>query len=101
MVWLSTIVVSLDRSLSVFVLSYLAEENRSYSEEELNEVFQTIFIEKYEMLDRRFWEQLESGNIEEEGGGYKLTDRGEGLVDIFKAVGKIYKVDDRFINPNQ
>lgn len=101
MVWLSTIVVSLDRSLSVFVLSYLEQEDRSYSEEELNEVFQDVFIEKYGMLDRRFWEQLESGNIEQEDSGYKLTNRGEELVKIFKAVGKIYKVDDRFINPKE
>jgi len=101
MVWLSTIVVSLDRSLSVFVLSYLAQENRSYTEEELDDVFQTVFIEKYGMLDRRFWEQLESGNIEQDENGYKLTERGEGLVDIFKAVGKLYKVDERFISPKE
>lgn len=99
MVWLSTVVVSLDRSLSVFVLSYLEQEDRSYSETELDEVFQNVFIEKYEMLDRRFWEQLESGNIEEDENGYKLTNRGEGLVKIFKVVGKIYNVDERFINP--
>jgi hypothetical protein len=99
MVWLSTVVVSLDRSLSVFVLSYLAQEDRNYNEAELADVFQKVFVEKYEMLDRRFWEQLESGNIEQEPDGYKLTGRGEGLVNIFKAVGKIYKVDDRFINP--
>jgi hypothetical protein len=101
MVWLSTVIVSLDRSLSVFVLSYLAQEDRSYTEEELNQVFQTIFIEKYGMLDRRFWEQLESGNIEQDQDGYKLTGRGEGLVDVFQIVGKIYKVDDRFINPKE
>jgi hypothetical protein len=101
MVWLSTVVVSLDRSLSVFVLSYLAKEDRSYSEEELKEVFQRVFIENYGMLDRRFWEQLESGNIEETGNGYQLTGRGEGLVEIFKAVGKVYKVDDRFIDPKE
>jgi hypothetical protein len=100
MVWLSTVVVSLDRSLSVFVLSYL-EEDRSYNEEELEEVFKTEFVEKYGMLDRRFWEQLESGNIEEDADGYRLTGRGEVLVNVFKAVGKIYKVDDRFINPQK
>lgn len=101
MVWLSTVVVSLDRSLSVFVLSYLAGEDRSYNEEELDEVFQTVFIEKYDMLDRRFWEQLESGNIVEDENGYKLTSRGEGLAKIFKVVGEVYKVDDRFINPQE
>lgn len=99
MVWLSTIVVSLDRSLSVFVLSYMEQEDRSYSEDELDQVFQNIFIEKYDMLDRRFWEQLESGNITEEQGGYQLTSRGKGLVEIFRIVGRVYRVDERFIDP--
>lgn len=101
MVWLSLVVVSLDRSLSVFVLSYMNEEERSYTEEEIEEVFQTVFVDKYEMLDRRFWEQLESGNIIEDGDGYRLTSRGSSLVEIFKLVGKIYDVDDRFINPSE
>lgn len=99
MVWLSTVVVSLDRSLSVFVLSYLEQEDRSYSEQELDDVFQKVFIGKYQMLDRRFWEQLESGTIKQDENGYRLTKQGENLVGIFKTVGKIYKVDDRFINP--
>lgn len=99
MVWLSTVVVSLDRSLSVFVLSYIEQEDRSYSEKELDDVFQDVFIDKYEMLDRRFWEQLESGNIKEDSNGYQLTKRGKLLVDLFKVVGNTYKVDKRFINP--
>ncbi|WP_099469120.1 hypothetical protein [Konateibacter massiliensis] len=101
MVWLSLVVVSLDRSLSVFLLSYLEQEDRSYSEEELDGVFQEVFVEKYEMLDRRFWEQIESGNITQDGDSYRLTKRGEGFVAIFKAVGKLYKVDDRFIEPEE
>lgn len=99
MVWLSSAVVSLDRSLSVFILSYMAKEERNYSEKEIEEVFQKIFVDKYGMLDRRFWEQIESGNIESSENGYKLTERGKWFSDVFKAVGKIYNVDDRFINP--
>lgn len=96
---LSFAVVSLDRSLSVFILSYMNESEDGFSEEEIEEVFQDVFVEQYGMLDRRFWEQLESGNIVEENGKYKLTSRGEFFVDMFKLVGNIYDVDDRFINP--
>lgn len=99
MVVLSFAVVSLDRSLSVFLLSYMNENEEGYTEEELNTVFQEVFVQKYGMLDRRFFEQIESGNIVEENGKYKLTKRGEFFVDMFKTVGKIYDVDDRFINP--
>lgn len=99
MVVLSSAVVSLDRSLSVFLLSYMSDNEDGYTEEELDEVFQDVFIEQYGMLDRRFWEQIESGNIIEKDGKFKLTSRGEFFVDMFKLFGKIYDVDDRFINP--
>lgn len=100
MVCLSSAVVSLDRSLSVFMLSYMAKEDRTYTEQEIERIFQETFVEKYGMLDRRFWEQLESGNIEKvPGGGYELTDRGVWFTKVFKIVGKLYNVDDRFINP--
>lgn len=69
MVWLSSAVVSLDRSLSVFLLSYMAKEERYYSEQEIEEIFQETFVKKYGMLDRRFWEQIETGNIKKIPGG--------------------------------
>lgn len=99
MVWLSLCVVSLDRSLSVFLLCYMNENKESISRQEIEEIFQDVFVEKYGMLERRFDEQIKTGDIEYVEGKYKLTDRGELMVLIFKTVGKLYSVDERFIEP--
>ncbi|MBE5881048.1 MAG: hypothetical protein E7289_01870 [Lachnospiraceae bacterium] len=104
MLWLSLCVVSLDRSLSVFVLCYMDEiENvtgNGMTEEELQDVFDKVFVDEYGMLERRYEEQLASGNIVKSGEGYILTDRGEFITSVFRIVGKMYNVDERFIYPD-
>lgn len=101
--WLSVCVVSLDRSLSVFLLCYMELYEDGMSETQIDDTFQEVFVEKYGMLERRFDEQLKTGNIACESSGgeivYKLTDRGEWMVSVFKAVGKAYNVDERFTQP--
>lgn len=99
MVWLSLCVVSLDRSLSVFLLCYMEEYQEGISEAEIEEIFQDVFVEKYGMLDRRFDEQVKTGDIVYTDGKYVLTNRGKMMVSIFKTVGKLYGVDERFIEP--
>ena len=100
MLWLSLCIVSLDRSLSVFLLCYMDEYEDGMDREQIDEVFQDVFVEKYGMIERRFDEQIKSGNIVFDGEMYKLTQRGSMFVMIFKTVGKAYGVDDKFIQPN-
>ena len=104
MLWLSLCVVSLDRSLSVFLLTYMQASQsvtqEGMTEEEINEVFEDVFVNQYGMLERRFDEQIASGNIVyNEDGNYEITKRGEFVVSVFKTVGKLYNVDERFIEP--
>lgn len=99
MLWLSLCIVSLDRSLSVFLLCYMEEYPGGMDEEQVDKVFQEVFVERYGMLERRFEEQIKSGNILYKDKSYKLTKRGELFVNIFKCCGKLYNVDERFIEP--
>lgn len=99
MLWMSLCVVSLDRSLSVFLLCTMEKYEEGISRETADDIFQEVFVEEYEILDRRFDEQSKSGNITYENGNYVLTSRGKTFVWIFKTVGKLYHVDDRFVNP--
>lgn len=99
MLWLSLCIVSLDRSLSVFLLCYMDKYTEGMDREQIDEAFQDVFVEKYGMLERRFDEQIKSGNVIYENGKYKLTKRGELFVWIFKTIGKAYHVDERFIDP--
>lgn len=99
MLFLSVCLVSLDRSLSVYLLCYLDAYSTPVSYGKLEGVFQEDFIEKHRMLERRFTEQEKSGNIVFSDDGYILTSRGKLMVTIFKEVGKIYKINPQFINP--
>ena len=104
LLWLSLCVVSLDRSVSVFLLCYMDEfekEGGKYiSEETIEECFERVFIEQYEMLGRRYDEQKVSGNIAcDEQGNFYLTDNGKRMVKIFRVVGELYNTDKRFIYP--
>lgn len=99
LLWLLVCIISLDRSLSVFILCYMDEYQNDMSEDDIEEVFQEIFVEKYGMLERRFHEQIVTGNITCEEGKYRLTDRGRGIVKIFKAMSHVYNVDKRFTEP--
>lgn len=99
--WLSLCVVSLDRSLSVFLLCYMNEQEKAVPKDEIEQYFDKVFVEKYGMLERRFDEQIASGNMEysSEDNGYHLTKRGVLFVKIFKSVGDLYNVDTRFTDP--
>lgn len=97
MVWLSVAIVNVDRSFSVWMLSYLNKNPSGY--EMLDEAFHEQFIEDYGMLDRRLEEQLESNNIYIDNGSYKLTKQGEKIAAIFRMVGKLYKTSEQYYNP--
>jgi hypothetical protein len=97
MVWLSSVVVNVDRSFSVWMLSYLDKHPSRY--EILDTAFQEQFIKDYGMLDRRLEEQLKSNNIYLDNGTYRLTRQGENVVAAFKTVGKLYKTSEQYYNP--
>lgn len=99
MVWLSTVIVNVDRSFSVWMLSYLDKYPSGY--EMLEEAFHKQFIEDYGMLDRRLEEQSLSNNIYFEDGSYKLTKQGEIMVDILKSVGKLYRTNRQYYDPSE
>lgn len=104
MLWLSLCVVSLDRSLSVFLLCYIdeygVEYNTGMTNEQIDVIMEDVFVQKYEMVDRRFDEQITSGNIDKIDEHYLLTNRGKWFVKVFRFVGDLYNVDKRFIYPN-
>lgn len=99
--WITVIQCALDRSISVFLLSEMATNSeKTYTIEEIQDVFLDVYVEEYGAMDRRFMEQVVSGNVEEVAPGeYQITDRGEWLIDMFRLDAKIFPVDDKFLYP--
>lgn len=98
--FISLVVVSLDRSISVLLLAEMADQqNRIFEKKDLDTVYVDIYVKQYDPINRRINEQLSSGNFEEINSGYRITDRGVALVKVFRFLSKIYPVNKQFLYP--
>ena len=78
MVLFTLIPVTVERSVSVFMLSYMSEhQDTAFDEEEIKEVFIDKYVDEYGAFEKRFYEQEVTGNIEKVDNGYKITRRGK------------------------
>lgn len=93
--------VSLDRSVSVFLLGYMNSGNfETYTETDLTDAFGEIYLNKYGAIDRRVREQLASGNIVEIGQGqYVITPQGKKFIQTSIWMADIFGVDKKFLEP--
>lgn len=100
LVFVSVCTVSMDRSISVFILADMATNNKKvYTSHEIEQRFLDIYMDKYDGMERRFDEQLLSGNIIKKENGYQISKGGERLISIFRFISKVFPVDDRFLYP--
>lgn len=93
--------VTADRSVSVFMLGYMNEKNGLCTKEELEDVFVDKYVIEYEAFDKRLFEQIYTGTIEEdkEGGGFSLTDSGRRIIRIYDVVADWFRIDKKLISP--
>lgn len=98
--FISLVIVSLDRSISVLLLSEMADQkDHAFNKKELEKIYTDIYISEYDPINRRINEQLSSGNFEKINDGYKITSRGRNLVVFFRALAKVYPVNNQFLFP--
>lgn len=93
--------VTVERSVSVFMLSYMEENKDStFTQEEIGEVFVDKYVDEYGAFEKRFNEQVETGTIvENPDGTYSLTPSGENIVNMFRIVSKAFNTDQRLVYP--
>lgn len=91
--------VTIDRSISVFLLSRLAAEERMTARQ-LQDRFTGEYVIGMRQIPRRVEEQQASGNvIVDESGAIRLTARGARFVSLAKAASRWFRTDPRFIDP--
>ncbi|MBR4343850.1 MAG: hypothetical protein IKP88_14335 [Lachnospiraceae bacterium] len=100
-VFFTLIPVTVERSVSVFMLSYMDTYNdRTYTEEEISRIFIDKYVYEYEAFGKRFEEQLATGSIEKNpDGSYSITSKGSFIVNLFKTISDIYDTDKRLVHP--
>lgn len=102
MVLFTLIPVTVERSVSVFMLSYMYEnDGEAFTEEEMSDTFKDIYVDDFGAFEKRFHEQVVSGNIEDKGDGYTLTDSGRTVVKLFRTVSKWFNTDQRVVYPSE
>lgn len=101
MVLFTLIPVTVERSVSVFTLSYMEENPQAYTVEEMEEIFNEKYVQEFQAFDKRFKEQIVSGNVDETEDGFVLNERGKFTVKFFRTVAAMFDTDERLIYPNE
>lgn len=103
MVIFTLIPVTVERSVSVFMLSYMDEnDNHNYTQQDMEEIFVDKYVKDYGAFEKRFHEQIVTGSITENSDGtYRISKRGKFIVNLFRMISKWFHTDERLVYPNE
>lgn len=90
--------VTIDRSISVFILSRMDSDPRQvFTAGQIRNIFVNQYVDGYQQILRRLEEQRTSGNIIKIGSGYRIDGQGIAFMKFARFLSKIFKTDPRFI----
>ena len=95
--------VTVERSVSVFMLSYMEENSdQTFTQESVGEVFTSKYVTDYGAFEKRFNEQVETDTIKQNpDGSYSITESGKFIVSAFRTVAEWFDTDRRLVYPNE
>lgn len=99
--WFILIPVTTERSISVYMLSYIDSLDKPIGKEEFERIFFDDYIVRHGSFTKRFAEQLETGSIEQEGEKYRMTERGHQIVKMFRTASSLFNTEDWIVNPQR
>jgi hypothetical protein len=86
-----TVPVTLDRSISIFLLNDL-EKQHTRNKKELTDIFVSEYVYVQDAVGRRIFEQISSGNIIVENDKIELTRRGEIFLMFTRVIDYLYGI---------
>ena len=90
--------VTVDRSISVFMLSQFESAGKPLTIDEVRERFVKTYVVAWDQMNRRVKEQQISGNLgPTEGGGWKLTAQGRRFMEVARWMSWLVGADPRFV----
>lgn len=94
LVFFTLIPVTIERSISVFMLEYMdTKPDKKITEKNMTTAFENLFIQNGKAIQKRFDEQIFSGTVIKDGKGYRLTKEGHRLINLFKIAGQIFNLN--------
>jgi hypothetical protein len=83
--------VTAERSLSVFLLSYLGmNRERSVSKDEIRRQYIDIYLDENQAINKRMTEQIRSGTVISTDSGVRITQRGMLLMQWYSIVARLF-----------
>lgn len=99
LVFFTHLPVTAERSISVFMLGYMADNpNEIYSEDDIKEYFIDKYVNEYQAFSKRFHEQVVTGTIKKVGDGYQITNKGKMLMGMYDIIADMYNIDKKLIH---
>jgi len=102
--WFSLIPVTVERSISVYMLSYLDENYpQTITKDEFEKTFYKQYIRDFGAFDKRFREQLDTGSLEfiSAENSYRITEKGRRIVGIFRFFSELFGTEKKLVYPNE
>ena len=82
------------------MLGYMDQKGGECAKQELEDIFIEKYVHEYGAFDKRIFEQIYTGTIEEtENGNYILTGSGKSIIDIYEVVADWFRIDKKLISP--
>jgi hypothetical protein len=91
--------VTVDRSISVFILGYMAaHDGQAFTTRDIEGAFRDIYLGRLQQIERRMDEQRQSGNVVERNGAYVISPQGLSFVSLARRVGWLFGADPRLVD---
>jgi hypothetical protein len=85
--FLGTVPFNSDRSYTIFSLGFLYENaDKSYTQEEMEQVFVDGFIKNFGATKKRIAEQMNTGYVKEKDGRYYISESGKRFIELFRLI---------------
>lgn len=100
LVFFTHVPVTADRSISVFILGYMNNNSeKTIPSQDMANIFTGKYLYEYGAMNKRFKEQIVSGNIIQDDSGYKITKQGQRVMKIYTLVAKLFNINNKIISP--
>jgi len=92
--------VTLDRSVSIFILGHMAAHgDQAFTTAQIETALREGYFGELRQVERRMREQQQSGNVRQTGEGYTISPQGQAFVQWARLVGVLFDVDRRLLEP--
>jgi hypothetical protein len=90
--------VTVDRSISVFMLSQFERADHPLTEKEARDMFVSKYVADWDQIGRRLNEQESSGNLQHSQDGWRLTEQGRSFMRVSRFIASLMGTDPRFVD---